>query len=175
MTLLFYPVLSLILLVLQTTLLPDVALFNHCFDLLIINVLYLSLFTSNLFVVFYVMGLGWIMDSISGAPFGFYVSSYVWIYALVQILRHVVHAGNFIFIPLMSVAAVCMEHGFLMFILLVRQDGWFFSSMDFIAMLEQALVGGFVIPIALGLIHSLRMGWYKKVRSITGKKMGIRG
>ncbi len=174
MSLLFYPILSLALVILQTTLMPDVAFFSLCFDLLLINVLYISLFTSHGFMVLYLVLLGWVMDSLSGAPFGFYISSYVWIYLFVRILRYVIHAGNFVFIPVISVIAIFMEHGFLMFILLVRQGGWFFSSMDLFSMCAQALMGFFMIPPSLWLVHKCKRGWDKKVRRLAGEKMGIR-
>ena len=174
MTVLFYPILSLVLVILQTTLVPEIRCFTHCFDLLIVNVLYVSLFTSNGFLVLYMVVLGWIMDSLSGAPFGFYISCYVWIYVFVQILRHVIHAGNFIFIPVISVIAIFMEHGFLMFILLVKQEGWSFSSMDLFSMGKQAMVGVFIIPFFLWLVHGCKIGWDKKIRRLSGEKMGIR-
>ncbi len=174
MTVLFYPILSLVLVILQTTLVPELRFSTNCFDLLIVNVLYVSLFTSNGFLVVYMVVLGWIMDSLSGAPFGFYISCYVWIYAFVQILRHVIHAGNFIFIPVISVIAIFMEHGFLMFILLVKQEGWSFSSMDLFSMGKQAMVGVFIIPFSLWFVHRCKIGWDKKIRSFSGEKMGIR-
>ncbi len=174
MTVLFYPILSLALVILQTTLVPEIRFVTNCFDLLIINVLYVSLFTSNGFLVLYMMVLGWIMDSLSGAPFGFYISCYVWIYVFVQILRHVIHAGNFIFIPVISVIAIFMEHGFFMFILLVKQEGWSFSSTDLFSMGQQAIVGFFIIPFSLWLVHGCKSRWDKKIQSLSGEKMGIR-
>lgn len=174
MTVFFYPILSLFLVILQTTLVPEIRFFTNCFDLLIINVLYVSLFSSNGFLVLYMVVLGWIMDSLSGAPFGFYISCYVWIYVFVQILRHVIHAGNFIFIPMISVIAIFMEHGFLMFILLVKQEGCSFSSTDLFSMGKQAVVGFFIIPFSLWLVHRCKSGWDKRIRSLSGEKMGIR-
>ena len=131
--------------------------------------------SSDLFFVVYMLVLGWIMDSLSGAPFGFYISSYLWIYVFVQILRNVIHSGNFIFIPVISAIAVAMEHGFLVFILLAKQGGWFFSSTDILAMCKQTLVGFFIIPLFLWLIHRAKDFWDKKVQGIAGNNVGIRG
>jgi rod shape-determining protein MreD len=175
MNLLFYPVLSLVLVIVQTTLVPEIPFFHYCFDLLIVNVLYVSLFASHGFFVVYILVLGWIMDSLSGAPFGFYISSYLWIYVFVQILRNVIHAGNFIFIPIISAVAVVMEHGFLMFTLLVKQGGWFFSSTDMVSMCKQTLVGFFIIPLFLWLVHRCKEFWDKKVQRFSENNMGIRG
>ena len=174
MIVLFYPLLTLVLVILQTTLVPEIRFFTHCFDLLIINVLYVSLFSSSAFLVIYMIVLGWIMDSLSGAPFGFYISCYVWIYAFVQILRHVIHAGNFIFIPVFSVISIFMEHGFLMFILLVKQDGWFLSSTDLFCMGKQAAAGFFFIPLSLWFVHRLKNVWDRNISSLTGENIGIR-
>jgi len=175
MNVFFYLLLSLILVIVQTTLLPEIAFSHCCFDFLIVNVLYVSLFASHGFFIFYVGVLGWIMDCLSGAPSGFYLSSYLWIYIFVQILRHVIHAENFIFIPVISAVAVVMEHGFLIFILLARQGGWFFSVTDTLDMGKQILVGFFIIPLLLWLIHRCKKGWDRKVRRIAGRNMGVRG
>ena len=170
MNLLFYPVFSLLLLVFQTTLVPEVSFLKNSFDFVIINVLYVGLFTSRFWVVIYVAGLGWVMDSLSGAPFGFFISSYVWIYVLVQALRVVVHAGNIFFIPLISVVAILMEHGFLMFILMIRQEAWSFSVIDCVAMVKQAVVGGAVIPLLLFMIHRIHREWEKSVFRFSERK-----
>jgi len=175
MNVLFYLLLSLTLVIIQTTLVPEIAFFHCCFDLLIVNVLYVSLFASHGFFIIYVGILGWIMDCLSGAPSGFYLSSYLWIYIFVQILRHVIHAENFIFIPVISAIAVAMEHGFLIFILLARQGGWFFSVSDMVSMGKKILVGFFIIPLLLWLIHRCKKGWDKKVQHVSGRNMGIRG
>jgi len=175
MNVLFYLLLSLILVIVQTTLAPGITFFHCCFDLLLVNVLYVSLFASHGLFIVYMFVLGWIMDSLSGAPFGFYISSYLWIYIFVQLLRHVIHAGNFVFIPVISAVAVVMEHGFLVFILLVKQDGWFFSATDMLCMCKQALVGFFIIPLLLWLVHRCKQGWDIKVQRIAGRNMGVRG
>jgi len=175
MNVLFYLLLSLALVIVQTTLVPEIAFFHCCFDLLIVNVLYVSLFGSHGFFIIYVGVLGWIMDCLSGAPSGFYLSSYLWIYIFVQLLRHVVHAENFIFIPVISAFAVVVEHGFLIFILLAKQGGWFFSVTDMLAMGKQILVAFFMIPLFLWLIHRCKKGWDKKVQHISGRKIGTRG
>ena len=175
MNVLFYLILSLVLVIAQTTLVPEIVFFHYFFDLLIVNVLYVSLFASHGFFIIYVGGLGWIMDCLSGAPAGFYLSSYLWIYIFVQILRHVIHAGNFIFIPVISAIAVVMEHGFLIFILMAKQGGWFFSLTDLVFMGKKILVGFFMIPLFLWLVHRCKKGWDRKVQRISGRKMGIRG
>ncbi|SMC41638.1 rod shape-determining protein MreD [Desulfocicer vacuolatum DSM 3385] len=175
MNALFYLFLSLFLVIVQTTLVPEIAFLNCCFDLLIVNVLYVSLFTSHGIFILYVVALGWTMDCLSGVPSGFYISSYVWIYLFVFMLRHVIHAGNFIFIPVISAGAVAMEHGFLIFTLLVKQDGWFFSTADIVFMGKQIVVGFFMIPLLLVVVNKCKKGWDKKIQRVTGRKMGIRG
>lgn len=57
------------LIVFQTAVLPSFFWFSHCFDLLIIVVLYLSLAFSRAGAVFAIAGMGIVMDSISGGRF----------------------------------------------------------------------------------------------------------
>jgi len=175
MNVLFYLLLPLVLVIIQTTLVPEIAFLHYCFDLLIVNVLYVSLFAPHRFVIIYVGGLGWIMDCLSGAPIGFYFSSYLWIYIFVQILRQVVHAENFVFIAVTSAVSVVIEYGFLIFILLMKQGEWVSPGTDMVSMGKNVLVGFFIIPLFLWLIHRCKKGWDRKVQHLLGRKLRIRG
>ncbi|MBF0232380.1 MAG: rod shape-determining protein MreD [Desulfamplus sp.] len=149
----FYVLLSLSLIVIQTSLLPSISLFYHCFDLLLIVVLFFSLMFSHTSMIVSVIFIGFCMDSISGAPLGIYTISYIWIFILVQFLKRFVHRGNFIFLPCISAISVIMENSFLFFSFFIRYGRDAISIQDLIVAGEQSLWAFFVISICVVAIH----------------------
>ena len=80
MTYLLYSVTCLILLLAQTVILPDIPGLVIYYDLVLLFVFYLSLFRPIRESLPIVLILGFIMDNLSGAPFGVYFTTYFWIY-----------------------------------------------------------------------------------------------
>ena len=88
------------------------------------------------------------MDSLSGGPFGLYLTVYVWLYILVRYLRQFLHVHNMILLTLVATAAVGLEGLILMGIFasraelgqtpglaingLIIQIAWAFFTMPFI-------------------------------------------
>ncbi len=74
----FYFIICLFLIIVQSTAIPFLPESIKCFDLLIVFVLYVGLFKEFLstFIVVFILGL--IMDLLSGGGFGLYISAYFW-------------------------------------------------------------------------------------------------
>ncbi|MFH1152502.1 MAG: hypothetical protein V1793_01690 [Pseudomonadota bacterium] len=123
MNFVYYAIVSLIFIVLQTTVLPGSFFFSRCFDLIVLIVLHISLAYANPGVLAGMAVLGCIMDSISGGPLGLYISAYVWIFVLVQVCKGFVHSENIIFLFIVSGAAVLLENGFQVFAFMVQGGG----------------------------------------------------
>jgi rod shape-determining protein MreD len=104
MTILYYILVSLCLLVVKTTLIPVLPFFTKFYDLLIPIVIYLGCFRSPREGVPVVIFFGLIMDSLCGAPMGLYMATYIWLYVAMRYLQQVLHAGN---IALFAVAVAC--------------------------------------------------------------------
>lgn len=153
----FYVLLSLSLIVLQTSILPSFMLFYHCFDLLLIIVLFFSLMFSHFVLIAPVALIGWCMDTLSGAPLGLYSISYIWIFILVQFLKRFVHRGNIIFLPCISAFSVVIENFFLFFSFFIRYGRDGFSAKDLLVAGEQSLWAFFLIPICVVIIHGLHV------------------
>jgi len=153
---LFHIILSLILIIVQTVVLPGFPFFSHAFDLVIVNVLYLSLIFVHRAVLFWVLFLGCVMDSVSGTPFGLHLLAYLWIYVLIQLLKRYVHYGNVIFIPVISAVAVLIENLFLVFSLLINQGLGHLPEIDIALMALQVFWAFWLIPILIVVIHSLQ-------------------
>ncbi len=67
----------LFLIIVQTTLLPDIPLFRGMYDLLIPFVILISICLPVGESLPFVLILGLIMDNLSGTPFGLYVTFYL--------------------------------------------------------------------------------------------------
>lgn len=164
--LLFFVFLSLVLIILQTAVLPGFSWFVRFFDLLILNVLYLSLLFSSPFILAGVVLIGSIMDSLSGAPFGVYISVYVWLFLVVQKLKTFVHPASFVFLPIVSALAVLLENAFLIFSFFIQNGRSAVSSQDLFFMLQQILWAFILVPVLILVIHACQKQWLDFVDKI---------
>lgn len=94
MTILFYILLSLCLVVIKTTLIPGMPFLAKFYDLLIPIIIYLSLFRPPREGIPIVLFFGLIMDSLCGGPIGLYFTIYIWLYVSLRWLGQFLQAGN---------------------------------------------------------------------------------
>ena len=109
MTILFYILASLSLVLVQTTLIPALPMFDKFYDLLIPIIIYLSLFRSlseGIPVIFF---FGIIMDSLCGGPGGLYLATYIWLYAGIRWLSRFLHTGNIVLSAVAVAVGVAFE------------------------------------------------------------------
>lgn len=104
MTILFYILVSLGLVIVKTTLIPGVPLFQKFYDLLIPIIIYLSFYRSLKEGLPIVLFFGLIMDSLSGGTLGLYLLIYIWLYLGMRWLSQFLHTGS---VMLLAVAVVC--------------------------------------------------------------------
>jgi len=166
----FYVILLIVLVIIQTAILPNFSFFSQSFDLLLVNIIYISIAFSHPGLFLIVAFQGCIMDSISGTPFGLYTSVYLWICISIQIMKRVVHPGNIIFIPIMSAISVFVENSFFLFFFFVRYGGKNFYHQDIILMGKQMAWAFFIAPIMIFIIHMLQEKWNYFVNRIVEKK-----
>lgn len=115
MTVLFYILVSLCLVIIKTTLIPGLPLFEKFYDLLIPIVVYLAFFRSTGEGVPIVLFFGVIMDSLSGGPPGLYLAIYLWLYLALWWLSRFLHAGNLMVLTITVACGVVFEILVLMF------------------------------------------------------------
>ena len=109
MTIIFYILVSLCLVIIKTTLIPTLPLFEKFYDLLIPIVIYLSLFRpirEGAPIIFF---FGLIMDSLCGGPVGIYLATYIWLYAGMRWLSQFLHTGSFALLALSVTFGVIFE------------------------------------------------------------------
>ena len=150
---------GLFIVVFQTVLLPGFSGAFYFFDLTIILIVYISLYSSRYWAVAAVAGIGCILDSLSGGPFFLYTFSYVWIYLIVQLARQFVFQTSALFVMVISLLSVAIQQGIFLFSVFARQDYTAFESMDIDLMLRQVAWGGVMIPLGVGMISTGNRHW----------------
>ncbi len=155
MNFIFYFSATFFLIILQTIILPNVTWFNYCFDLQLINILYLSLLFSQYRIIFSIILIGVAMDSLSGAPFFYYTFSYFWIWVIIQGMKRFVFLKSIWFLLMISLISVLVEHVFLMVFVFSQQGENVFAGQDFKQMLWQVFSAVIIIPPAIWTMNLL--------------------
>ena len=156
---LFFISLTLFFIVIQTVVLPTFSWFVQCFDLVIINILFLSLISSRHSMIFAIITIGCIMDSISGVPFCYHVFSYIWIYIIVYLAKQLLFKKSKIFIFIISAVSVFIQHGLLLFSVFVNQGSNAVLEFNFGLLMRQVFWGFVFIPPCLGLVNAIWHNW----------------
>ena len=101
----------LLLVILQTAIMPYLSLLDRFYDLLIPFIVYLGLSRPLREGLLFVCFLGFIMDNLSGSPFGLYLTTYFWLFSGVKLITQLLQVGKRVFIITVIVAAgVLMEN-----------------------------------------------------------------
>jgi rod shape-determining protein MreD len=95
----------LFLVILQTTVMPNLPLLDSFYDLLIPVIVFLGLSRPVRESLPFVFFLGFIMDNLSGTPFGLYITAYFWLFVGVKGITKLLQVRNRLFITTLIVAA----------------------------------------------------------------------
>lgn len=163
---LFLITLTLFLIILQSTVFPYFLWFDQCFDLLIIDILFLSLIASHHSMIFAVIVIGCAMDSISGVPFYYHVFSYLWIYIMVNIVRQLFFDQSVLFILIISFISVIIQQVMLLFLIIIHNGNDFSLAFDFSLLIKQTLWGFIFIPLSIWIINILWLRWNSMTKSM---------
>ena len=100
----------------RTTVFSMVPALAGCYDLLIPMVIYLGFFRKLQESIPVILFMGLVMDSLSGVTFGFYLSTYIWLYLAVLLLKQLFLVKNVLLLSFVTVLAVLMENGMLLLV-----------------------------------------------------------
>ena len=114
MTILFYILTCLFLVISRTTLIPILPLFDKFYDLLIPIIIYLALFRKKREGIPIVLFFGFIVDSLCGGPMGLYLIIYVWLYIVTRWLAQFFRTGSLLVMALAVTTGVALEIVFLL-------------------------------------------------------------
>jgi len=110
MLFLFYFILCFSLVIFQTTVSSMLPPFNKFYNLQIPFVLCLGLFRPLNEAVPVIFFLGFVMDSLSGAPFGLYITTYLWLFISVRWIAIYFDSNSILLLPFVVVGGVLIEN-----------------------------------------------------------------
>ena len=160
----FLILLTFFLTIMQAVILPNFSFFSGCFDLVIIAALFLSLISTHHSMVIALILIGCVMDSISGVPFFFHIFSYVSIYLIVHLVKRLIFKQSIIFLLIISLTAVLIQHAMLLFSMFVRQEAGTILRFDFFLLAKQAFWGLIIIPLCISFIQIYWQDWTMMTR-----------
>ena len=100
----------LLLILIQTTVVPYFTAFNRIYDLLIPFVIFICICLPVRESLPFVLILGLIMDNLSGSPFGLYLTFYFWLLGGVRLIIKFLRVSNKFLLSLVVVIAVLVQN-----------------------------------------------------------------
>ena len=170
MTYCFHIVICLGLIVVQTTVMPYIPLFDRFYDLLSPFVIYLSIFRSNRESLVIILLFGFIMDIISGGPFGLYITAYVWLFIGVRWAITFLHVGDSMLLPFVVALGVLMENFIFVAISAMFEQSSRISEAMVSTIIVQVLWAIFTGPLFLMLFNISYRRWDRWLNEIFVKK-----
>jgi cell shape-determining protein MreD len=166
MTYCFHVGICICLVLLQTTIMPYFHLFDRFYDLLSPFVIYLSLFHSLRQSIPVVLFFGIVMDSLSGGPFGLYLTTYVWLFVGIRWIITFLHVGDSFLLPFIVAAGVLLQNFiFIGTIAMFEPDAQFLSAAISTVTIQVlwAIFTGPIFLIFFNYSHKRWNSWLKKV------------
>ncbi len=105
----FYIITCLILIVIQTVIMPDLPVISSFYDLTTIFVIYLGVLRSTRESLPVVILLGVVMDNLSGTPLMVYTTAYFWLYLCVRWLSRILQVGLRFRLALIVILGISLE------------------------------------------------------------------
>lgn len=154
------------LIVFQTTVMPYIPLFDRFYDLLSPLIIYLSIFRPVREGVVIILIFGFLMDNISGGPFGLYLSAYVWLFVGVRWAITFLHVGDSLLLPFVVAAGVLMENIIFIGASAMFEGGSWISEEMVSTIVIQVLWAVFTGPFILMFLNYSHRRWDRWFKEI---------
>jgi len=115
------------LIILQTTIVPLLPLFDNFYDLPSLFVIYLSLYRPARESLPVVIFLGFVMDSLSLTPFMLYITVYLWLFLSVRGITRILRLEGTFRLPLIVISGVLIENLIFTGTIFMLDSGYRFS------------------------------------------------
>jgi rod shape-determining protein MreD len=151
-----------VLAIVQTTLFPYLGITETFYDLPALFVLYLGLFRSARESLPVVVFLGFIVDSLSGGPFGVYLSIYFWLFLGVRGSTRFLHIGFNALLPFILAVGVLLQNGMELLILTVVVPDVGFPAIpprSILLRMAWAFLSGPLVHLAFRYLHRKSDQW----------------
>lgn len=163
----FHIAIGLSVVLLQTTVFPNTDLFTSCYDLLIVQVVYLGLYQTVRESVIIIGLLGIAVDSLTGGPYGVYLTTYFWLFVSIRWALVYLRLSDTIILPFVVAYGVLIEN-LLHFAgaLSMNPSGDTIAQMSVRTIVIELLWAIFTGPILLGLLSLLYRKSQRAVRRV---------
>lgn len=152
------------LLVLQTAVVPYFPFLEGLYDLTACLVIYLGLFRPVREGAAVVLAMGFIMDTLSGAPFGLYLISYIWLFIGIRWVIGYLRVANTLLLPLALVSGILLQSGIVLTAVTLLDPSAVVASTGLKLLAEQALWALTTGLLLLGFFGYTRDRWMRFVR-----------
>ena len=122
MTYLLHALMGLILIVFQTAVRPQIGFLEGIYDVLIAYILFVGLFRPLKEALALVLVCGFVMDSLSGGPFGLFLTTYFWVVLITRQTTRFLHPDNLVLRFFIVAFGVIVQNGVYMGLAVVLED-----------------------------------------------------
>lgn len=122
MTYLLHALMGLALIVFQTAVRPQIGFLAGIYDVLITYVLFLGLFRPLKEALAVVLVFGFVMDSLSGGPFGLFLTAYFWLVLISRQITRFLHPENLVLRFFIVGLGVIVQNGIYIGVAMVLED-----------------------------------------------------
>ena len=170
MTYCFHFLTCFFLVILQTTVMPYFSVFDRFYDLLFPFIVFLSLFRSPRESLPVVLFFGFVMDTLSGGPFGLYLTTYLWLFFGVKWMITFLDIGDSVLLPFVVAVGVLIQNLIFVWAIAVFNPVSlsFSSAVNTIAV--QVLWAILTGPILLIFFNYSHAKWDKWINEVFAKK-----
>lgn len=155
----FYFCVCFVFILLQTNIFPLLPTFGRFFDLIIPFVVYLGLKRPGKENLPIVIILGVIADNLSGTPFLYYVSVYLWLYALIRLTTTILQVNTRLRLACVIAAGVLFENFFIAGGLALAEPRYTLTAGMIGLIAIQTAWAFFLGPVVLFCIEWLHNSW----------------
>jgi len=157
--LLQYAIECLFIILFQMSLVPSFSFSEYVFDPAIPYVLYISLFRPSRSVSMVSLVLGLLMDGISGAPFGLYTTTYLWITVAVRQITTLIRMDQTWMILLFTGLGILFEGMVLLGMTALIDPGFRIPITAVERIAIQVLLAVFSVPFLFSLLRRFQAVW----------------
>lgn len=154
---LFYSIICIILVLMQTVVLPNIPGFHVFYDLGLVFVFYLSLYRQVRESLPFVLIFGFVMDNLSGAPFGIYLTVYFWLYFGLKWMTCFLRVRNIVLLPLVIALGMVFKNAIFIATIAIELN-WAEFHLDILRMIGYqllwAILTGPILLVSVFRIHS---------------------
>lgn len=143
----------------QTSIAPKIwPVYNFC-NLMSLFVVYLVLYRPIKELIVFLILTGIMMDSVSGCPFGLYVTIYMWLAIGLKWALRFLYKGNVIFIPLALSILILSENLIAIFVMAIIEQYFIFDTEILRSIMVQMIYGVIIGPFLILLAKDLQEKW----------------